>query len=44
VALRGDDGDAFCDAVNDHLQWSITLARESVTLYPETGSGPPGRP
>jgi DNA-binding GntR family transcriptional regulator len=40
--LRGDDGDAFCAAVNDHLQWSITLARESVTLYPEPGISPPG--
>jgi DNA-binding GntR family transcriptional regulator len=28
-ALRGDDRDAFCAAVNDHLQWSIQLARES---------------
>ena len=27
--LRGDDQDAFCAAVNDHLQWSIALARES---------------
>jgi DNA-binding GntR family transcriptional regulator len=27
--LRGDDRDAFCAAVNDHLQWSIALARES---------------
>lgn len=27
--LRGDDQDAFCTAVNDHLQWSIALARES---------------
>jgi len=27
--LRGDDRDAFCDAVNKHLQWSIALARES---------------
>ena len=27
--LRGDDRDAFCTAVNDHLQWSIALARES---------------
>jgi DNA-binding GntR family transcriptional regulator len=43
-ALRGDDSDAFCTAVNTHLQWSIALARESVTLYPEPGSGPPGRP
>ena len=28
-ALRGDDEDAFCRAVNTHLQWSIALARES---------------
>ncbi len=28
--LRGDDRDAFCAAVNDHLQWSIALARESL--------------
>jgi len=27
--LRGDDEDAFCQVVNDHLQWSISLARES---------------
>lgn len=27
--LRGDDEDVFCAAVNDHLQWSIALARES---------------
>jgi DNA-binding GntR family transcriptional regulator len=27
--LRGDDRDAFCAAVNAHLQWSIALARES---------------
>src|SRR5680860_86458 len=27
--LRGDDEDVFCAAVNDHLQWSIVLARES---------------
>jgi DNA-binding GntR family transcriptional regulator len=27
--LRGDDEAAFCTAVNDHLQWSIALARES---------------
>ena len=27
--LRGDDQDAFCAAVNEHLQWSIALARES---------------
>jgi DNA-binding GntR family transcriptional regulator len=29
ATLRGDDRDAFCDAVNRHLQWSIALARES---------------
>jgi DNA-binding GntR family transcriptional regulator len=29
ATLRGDDRDAFCGAVNDHLQWSIALARES---------------
>jgi DNA-binding GntR family transcriptional regulator len=28
-ALRGDDRDAFCTAINEHLQWSIALARES---------------
>jgi len=27
--LRGDDRAAFCTAVNEHLQWSIALARES---------------
>jgi DNA-binding GntR family transcriptional regulator len=27
--LRGDDRDAFCVAINKHLQWSIALARES---------------
>jgi DNA-binding GntR family transcriptional regulator len=27
--LHGDDEDAFCACVNDHLQWSIALARES---------------
>lgn len=27
--LRGDDQAAFCAAVNEHLQWSIALARES---------------
>jgi DNA-binding GntR family transcriptional regulator len=26
--LRGDDQEAFCAAVNEHLQWSIALARE----------------
>ncbi|MGA8210089.1 MAG: GntR family transcriptional regulator [Nocardioidaceae bacterium] len=29
VTLRGEDRDAFCAAVNDHLAWSIELARES---------------
>ena len=43
-ALRGDDREAFCEAVNSHLQWSIGLARDSVTLYPAPGSGPPDRP
>ena len=28
-ALRGDDEDAFCQVVNDHLQWAIELARAS---------------
>jgi DNA-binding GntR family transcriptional regulator len=28
-ALRGDDEDVFCAAVNQHLQWSIALARDS---------------
>ncbi len=28
-ALRGDDADAFCVVVNEHLQWSIRLARDS---------------
>jgi DNA-binding GntR family transcriptional regulator len=27
--LRGDDEEAFCRVVNEHLQWSIALARES---------------
>jgi len=27
--LRGDDADAFQQTVNDHLEWSIALARES---------------
>ncbi len=30
ATLRGDDAEAFCAAVNDHLQWSIALAREST--------------
>jgi DNA-binding GntR family transcriptional regulator len=29
ATLRGDDREAFCTAVNEHLQWSIALARES---------------
>ena len=28
-ALRGDDEEAFCAVVDDHLQWSIALARDS---------------
>jgi DNA-binding GntR family transcriptional regulator len=28
--LRGDDREAFCTAVNEHLQWSIELARASL--------------
>jgi DNA-binding GntR family transcriptional regulator len=28
--LRGDDEDAFIDAVNAHLQWSAALARSSA--------------
>ncbi len=31
TTLRGSDEEAFCAAVNDHLQWSIALARESTT-------------
>ena len=27
--LRGDDREAFCTAVDEHLKWSIALARES---------------
>ncbi|MDX6302687.1 MAG: hypothetical protein QOF53_3901 [Nocardioidaceae bacterium] len=30
ATLRGDDRGAFCAAVNEHLQWSIALARESL--------------
>jgi len=30
ATLRGADRDAFCTAVNQHLQWSIALARESL--------------
>jgi DNA-binding GntR family transcriptional regulator len=40
VTLRGDDREAFCSAVNDHLQWSIELARASITLYPGSGNAP----
>jgi DNA-binding GntR family transcriptional regulator len=29
-ALRGNDRDAFCTAVDEHLRWSIALARASV--------------
>ena len=29
TTLRGDDPEAFCAAVNDHLAWSTALARES---------------
>jgi len=29
AALRGEDGDVFCDVVRSHLAWSIALARES---------------
>jgi DNA-binding GntR family transcriptional regulator len=28
-ALRGDDEKTFCRIVNEHLQWSIALARDS---------------
>ncbi|MGN6575102.1 MAG: hypothetical protein ACTHKG_05400 [Nocardioides sp.] len=28
-ALRGDDEKAFLRVVNEHLQWSIALARDS---------------
>jgi DNA-binding GntR family transcriptional regulator len=38
ATLRGDDRDAFCAAVNDHLQWSIALARESQQTGPATGT------
>ena len=31
-ALRGDDRVAFCRVVNDHLQWSIALARQSTEV------------
>jgi DNA-binding GntR family transcriptional regulator len=30
ATLRGDDRDAFCASVNEHLQWSIALARKSL--------------
>ncbi|HJR39727.1 MAG TPA: GntR family transcriptional regulator [Nocardioidaceae bacterium] len=29
ATLHGDDEAVFCQAVNDHLQWSIALARDS---------------
>lgn len=29
-ALGGEDKDKFCQVVDEHLQWSIALARESV--------------
>jgi len=32
ATLRADDEEAFLAAVNDHLQWSIALARESLDL------------
>jgi DNA-binding GntR family transcriptional regulator len=32
ATLRADDEEAFLSAVNDHLQWSIALARESLDL------------
>ncbi len=34
ATLRGDDGDAFCRVVNEHLQWSIDLARASLQKGP----------
>ncbi|NUR09478.1 MAG: GntR family transcriptional regulator [Nocardioidaceae bacterium] len=34
--LRGDDQAAFSRAVNDHLQWSIALARASVEVPENT--------
>jgi DNA-binding GntR family transcriptional regulator len=44
AALRGEDREAFCAAVNAHLQWSISLARESLTEAlaqgPVTDRGP----
>ena len=36
--LRGDDRDAFCAAVNDHLQWSIALAAGVALSEPRAGS------
>jgi DNA-binding GntR family transcriptional regulator len=42
--LRGDDKDAFCAAVNGHLQWSIDLARASVTAPRGAGSEQLGQP
>ena len=44
ATLRGDDNLAFGAAVNEHLQWSIALARESVTLYPGFDIAPLDRP
>jgi DNA-binding GntR family transcriptional regulator len=38
--LRGDDRDAFCAAVNEHLQWSIALARESMQTGPAASASP----
>ncbi len=43
-ALRGDDAAAFCAAVNDHLQWSIALARESPLSQPARSREPRRRP
>ena len=34
ATLRGDDRDAFCAVVNDHLRWSIELARASQLKDP----------
>jgi DNA-binding GntR family transcriptional regulator len=36
--LRGGDVDAFCAAVNAHLEWSIALARASTELQEPSGS------
>jgi DNA-binding GntR family transcriptional regulator len=40
ATLRGDDRDAFCAAVNDHLQWSIALARVSQQTGSATSASP----